>query len=230
MARTTNLNLPIEELPRERALKVGFENLSNMELIAIMLGTGTHSMNVLDTSKVILNAYNGKLDQLLNADVEDLQKQNGIGKAKALQLKACFELSKRIHISQLSKKEDYYFKTASNIADYFMPLLRFQRQEYLMCAYLNARGKVLKTETISIGNIEGSFFYPREVFRGAISSSATSLVLVHNHPSGDSTPSDKDMDTSKRLKDVGNILGISIMDHVIIGDGTFASLKEMKIL
>ena len=144
-------------------MKVGAENLSTIELLAIILSTGTQGSNVLEIAQELLSIYDGKLDRLFTADVQELSNVKGIGKAKAIQLKAYFELSKRMHLSQLMKGEDYYVKSADDIANYFMPMLRFQKQEYLMCVYLNTRGKLLKTETISIGSIEGSMFYPREI-------------------------------------------------------------------
>lgn len=223
-------DLPQSERPRERFLRVGAENLSTTELFAIILSTGTHGLNVVDIAQNLLRRYDGKLDRLFSADIGELSSQKGIGKAKAIKLKACFELSKRIHLSQLMKGQEFYFKTADDIANYFMPMLRFRNQEYLMCLYLNTRGKMLRSETISMGDIEGSMFYPREVFKSAISTSASAIAIVHNHPSGDPTPSDMDIKASKKLKEVGNLLGISIMDHVIIGDGKYCSMKEIGLI
>jgi len=223
-------DIPQNERPRERLLKVGAQNLSSTELLAILLGTGTQGSNVLEIAQEVLTIYDGRLDRLFGADVQDLSKLRGVGRAKAIQLKACFEFSKRIHLSQLGKGQDIYFKSADDIANYFMPMLRFQKQEYLMCIYLNSRGKMLKSETVSMGAIEGSNFYPREVFKGAVSTSASALALVHNHPSGDPTPSDLDIQASEKLKEGGELLGIKIMDHVIIGDGRYCSLKERNLV
>lgn len=222
--------IPQDERPRERLLKVGAENLSSTELLAILLGSGTQGSNVLEIAQEILTIYDGRLDRLFGADVQELSKLRGVGKAKAIQLKACFEFSKRIHLSQLGKGQDIYFKSGGDIANYFMPMLRFQKQEYLMCIYLNNRGKVLKMETISMGTIEGSNFYPREVFKGAIATSASAIALVHNHPSGDPTPSDLDIQASEKLKEGGELLGIKIMDHVIVGDGRYCSMKERNLV
>ena len=132
MNNRTLSSLPKEERPRERLLSVGAENLSTTELLAIIISTGTHGSNVLDVAQELLSAYDGKLDLLFTADVQELSKLKGIGRAKAIQLKACFELSKRVHLSQFVKGDNYYFKSAEDIANYFMPLLRFQKQEYLM--------------------------------------------------------------------------------------------------
>lgn len=230
MNNRTLSNLPKEERPRERLLSVGSENLSMTELLAIIISTGTHGSNVLDVAQELLSVYDGKLDMLFTADVQELSKLKGIGRAKAIQLKACFELSKRMHLSQFVKGDNYYFKSADDIANYFMPLLRFQKQEYLMCIYLNSRGKMLKSETISMGDIEGSMFYPREVFKGAVATSAYTIVLIHNHPSGDPTPSDSDIQVSKQLKEGGELLGIQMMDHIIIGDGRYSSMKERNLI
>ncbi len=230
MATKKLSSLPKEERPRERLLSVGAENLSTTELLAIIISTGTHGSNVLDVAQELLSAYDGKLDLLFTADVQELSKLKGIGRAKAIQLKACFELSKRVHLSQLVKGDNYYFKSADDIANYFMPLLRFQKQEYLMCIYLNSRGKMLKSETISMGDIEGSMFYPREVFKGAIATSSYAIALIHNHPSGDPTPSDSDIQVSKQLKEAGELLGIQMMDHIIIGDGRYSSMKERNLI
>jgi len=228
MSNKTLSDLPKEERPRERLLNVGAENLSTRELLAIILSTGTQGSNVLDIAQELLSIYDGKLDRLFAADVQELSRLKGIGEAKAIQLKAYFELSKRMHLSQFMKGEDYYFKSADDIANYFMPMLRFQKQEYLMCIYLNTRGKMLKSETISMGDIEGSMFYPREIFRGAIATSASALALIHNHPSGDPTPSGSDIKATEMLRDAGKLLGISIMDHVIIGDGRYCSMRRLS--
>lgn len=230
MNNRTLSSLPTEERPRERLLSVGAENLSTTELLAIIISTGTHGSNVLDVAQELLSVHGGKLDMLFTADVQELSKLKGIGRAKAIQLKACFELSKRMHLSQLVKGDNYYFKSADDIANYFMPLLRFQKQEYLMCIYLNSRGKMLKSETISMGDIEGSMFYPREVFKGAVATSAYAIALIHNHPSGDPTPSDSDIQVSKQLREAGELLGIQMMDHVIIGDGSYSSMKERNLI
>ena len=230
MNNRTLSSLPKEERPRERLLSVGAENLSTTELLAIIISTGTHGSNVLDVAQELLSVYDGKLDLLFTADVQELSKLKGIGRAKAIQLKACFELSKRVHLSQFVKGDNYYFKSAEDIANYFMPLLRFQKQEYLMCIYLNSRGKMLKSETVSMGDIEGSMFYPREVFKGAIATSAYTIALIHNHPSGDPTPSDSDIQVSKQLKEAGELLGIQMMDHIIIGDGRYSSMKERNLI
>ena len=223
-------DMPITERPRERLLKVGAENLSSTELLAILIGTGTPGSNVVQVAENIISTYNGQLDRLFGADVQELSKFHGVGKAKAILLKSCFELSKRIHLSQLRNKQDIYFKSSDDIANYFMPVLRFQKQEYLMCVYLNSRGKMLKSETVSMGGIEGSNFYPKEVFKGAISTNAAACALVHNHPSGDPTPSDLDIQASATLIKGGNILRIKIFDHVIIGDGRYCSMKESNLL
>jgi DNA repair protein RadC len=206
MDNKTLLSLPKEERPRERLLKVGAENLSTTELLAIILSTGTHGSNVLEIAQELLSIYDGKLDRLFAADVQELSKLKGM------------------------KGDDYYFKSADDIANYFMPMLRFQKQEYLMCIYLNTRGKMLKSETISIGDIEGSMFYPREIFRGAIATSASAIALIHNHPSGDPAPSDSDIKATEMLRDAGKLLGISIMDHVIIGDGRYCSMMDRKLI
>ena len=222
-------DLPKTERPRERLVDVGAGYLSTTELLAILLGSGTQNNNVMILAQELLNKYPDGLAQLFNADIEDLQGLKGIGKAKAIQLKAAFELDLRLHQSK-NRNGETYFKTTQDIVNYYMPMLRFQKQEYLFCAYLNARGKLIKSDTISMGNIEGSTFYPNEIFRGALASNVTKIIIVHNHPSGNPTPSNEDIKVTKKLNEGARLLGLRILDHVIIGDRRYCSLKERNLM
>lgn len=221
--RVTIKDLPLEERPRERLVQFGPEHLSNAELIAIILRTGTASRSALDLGKELLATYRD-LREIAKASLAELADQNGIGQTKAVQLKAAFELGRRVLTSNpfqlpcIRKPEDAYDLLKASFQDL--------DREHFKVVHLNTKNQVLKVETTAIGILSSSPVHPREVFKEAVKMSSAGLILAHNHPSGDPTPSQDDLLLTKRLYEAGEILGIKIIDHLILGDNRYLSLKE----
>ncbi len=216
-------DVPEEERPRERLILHGAHSLSNQELLAIILRPGTTNESVLQVSQRVLQTFEG-LRQLKNATLEELMEIKGIGKAKAIQILASLELGKRI--AQLHPDEKYTIRSPQDGANFVMEEMRFLQQEHFVALYLNTKNQVLHKQTIFIGSLNASIVHPREVFKEAIKRSAAWLICFHNHPSGDPTPSREDIAVTNRLVESGKLLGIDVLDHIIIGDNQYVSLKE----
>ncbi|HEY5563481.1 MAG TPA: DNA repair protein RadC [Clostridiaceae bacterium] len=221
------LDLPKNERPMERLFRYGASSISNVELLAIILRSGSAKNNVMALSNRLLNESGG-LNGLLNCDVENLTKFNGIGKAKAAQLLALAEIAKRF--KSFKSGDNYVIKSPEDAAYLVMDELRTYKKEYLKVILLNTKNLVISIEDVSIGSLNSSIVHPREVFSQAIKKSAASIVICHNHPSGDPTPSNEDINITKRLVESGKLLGIQLVDHLIIGDGVYISLKEKGLL
>ncbi|MFC4320950.1 RadC family protein [Litchfieldia salsa] len=220
-------DFPIDERPRERLLSEGPESLSNHELLAIILRTGTKEESVLQLSNRLLNQFEG-LRLLKEATVEEITSIKGIGPAKAIQIMASVELGRRI--GRLQYEDRYVIRSPEDGANYLMEEMRFLTQEHFVCLYLNTKNQVLAKQTIFIGSLNASIVHPREVFKEAFKRSAASIIALHNHPSGDPTPSREDIDVTKRLVECGKIIGIEVLDHIIIGEHKYVSLKEKGYL
>lgn len=216
-------DVPHEERPRERMKRYGAENLSNTELIAILLRTGIKGQSVIAVSEAIMQKA-GSLKDLLEMDLEELSAIKGVGEAKAIQLKAGLELGRRL--SRLNVLDRPKISSPQDAAKYMMDAMRFLHQEHFVVLFLNTKNQVIAQETIFVGTLNSSLVHPREVFREGIRKSAASIILLHNHPSGDPTPSKEDLDVTDRLVECGRLLGIEVLDHIVIGDGVFVSLKE----
>jgi DNA repair protein RadC len=216
-------DLPPEERPRERLQKVGAGNLSDQELLALILGRGTAGESVLETARKLLTGF-GSLHNLAAASIEDLSGVKGIGLAKAAQIKAAFELADRLN-EKLKAGEKVECKNPGDVAGYMSVKLRGKKEEHFVTVLLDTRNRLLKTVEISVGSLDTSLAHPREVFKEAISASAASIIIVHNHPSGDCTPSSDDIELTKRLHEAGEIIGINVLDHIIVGDSGYVSLK-----
>lgn len=210
-----------DDQPRERLLIEGVSSLSNTELLAVLLRTGTKEESVLALAGRILHHFDG-LRMLKDATVEELTNINGIGIAKAAQLIAAFELGRRM--VRLEYKERYSIRSPEDCAKYMMEEMRFLQQEHFVCLYLNTKNQVMHRQTVFIGSLNASIVHPREVFREAFRRSAASIICLHNHPSGD--PSREDIEVTKRLAECGKIMGVDLLDHIIIGEHRFVSLKE----
>ena len=213
--------LSLELRPRERLQQQGLSVLSTAELLAIILKSGTPQENVLQLSQHLLSKYG--LQQLSLATLEELQQEHGIGLAKACQILAVFELSRRIPQPQ---KEQQLITCAKDVAQIYLPQLQSLQQEQFMVLYLDTKHRLAGDEILTKGILNASLIHPREVFYGAIKHLAHSIIVLHNHPSGDPTPSAEDVDISKRLKKTGEILGISLVDHIIIGHTSWWSWQE----
>ena len=224
---TTIKSLPASARPRERLRYEGAGVLSNIELLAILLNTGSHNTNVLELSAKILTRFD-TLRLLVDATVEELSEIRGVGLVKASKVKAALELAKRLSLE--TNAEQPQIKSPDDAASHVMERLRFQDREHFLTILLNTKNRVISIEEVSVGTLNSSSVHPREVFRSAIKRSAASMILVHNHPSGDTTPSDDDLEATQRICEAGRIIGIEVMDHIIIGDNTFISIKSEGLM
>ncbi|EIJ79039.1 hypothetical protein PB1_15814 [Bacillus methanolicus PB1] len=220
-------DFPEDERPRERFIQSGPESLSNHEILAILLRTGTKEESVLQLANRLLTHFEG-LRLLKDATLEEITAIKGIGKAKAIQVLAAVELGRRI--ANLSYDDRYVIRSPEDGAKYLMNDLRFLSQEHFVCLYLNTKNQVLHRQTIFIGSLNASIVHPREVFKEAFRRSAASIICAHNHPSGDPTPSREDIEVTKRLAECGKIIGIDLLDHLVIGENKYVSLKEKGYL
>ena len=213
--------IPPENRPRERFENQGPQSLSNAELFSLFLDSGIKGLNVIDVSNNLLRKYD--LQKLSTCSFKEIQKIRGIGKVKAIKIAAIFELMKR------QKKTFKSIRSAKEVFDYLSPRMSQLEKEQFVVLHLNARNKLLKTEIISIGTANSSIVHAREVFKTAIRENVSNIILVHNHPSGITDPSPKDIQVTKSLLKSSRIVGITILDHVIIGDDYFSFL-ENKLL
>ncbi len=222
--RSTIEDMPEEERPRERLLESGPGVLTDADLVAVLLGTGGAQEGVLELGNRVIAAV--PLRQLHRVPVEELLLVKGLGHARAAQLLAAAELGRRLwpdgDATALVRGPETVFDLTRDI--------RGQNREHFVGFYLNSRNQVLRREIISIGSLNASIVHPREVYQPAIAVSAASLILAHNHPSGDPTPSEEDLAITRRLVEAGRILGIEILDHVVVARDAYASFKERKLL
>lgn len=224
---------PMDERPYEKFEKYGADALSDTELLAILLRSGTGGCNVTELAHNILSYKTTLKDgnallSLYEVHYEELCQIKGVGKVKALQILAVLELSKRL--AKARYRPTAQISSPSMVANYFMEILRHYKEEHFIVALLDAKCKLLAYENISKGSLTASIVHPREVYKIAIARSAYSIIVVHNHPSGDPTPSKEDIGITKRLKEAGEIIGIPLLDHIVIGDSTYKSFKEESYL
>ena len=219
-------DLPPSERPRERLLKLGAEALSAQEILALILGRGIKDESVMITAQRLLSQF-GNLKGIANASIEELARVRGIGVAKATQIKAAFELSKRLEGYESGKK--VMIKTPEDIVEQVRARLKDKKKEHFLVALLNTRNQLIGIAPISIGSLDASIVHPREVFKEAISATAASVIFAHNHPSGDPQPSEDDIKLTKRLVQAGEIIGIEVLDHIIVGGNTFVSMKRQGL-
>lgn len=220
-------DLNVDERPMERLINYGVSELSNQELLAILIGSGTRKRNALELSKHMLDeVFVNK--ELLFASVEELMQVEGIGVSKATRILSGLELGRRLGMIDAYDRISY--NSPDTVADYFYHYYKHSSTEEFVILILDSKNKLIAIDTISIGTINSTIVHPREVFKSAIKRSANSIILVHNHPSGDPNPSQEDIMISKRLKEVGEIVGIKVLDHIIVGANRHISLKERNIL
>ena len=220
-------DLPLGERPRERLLKLGSEALSAQEILALILGRGIKGESVMVTSQKLLSHF-GNLKGVANASVEELTQIRGIGPAKAAQIKAALELSRRLE-ADIGDKPQPIVKSPEDVVAVARRQLKGKKKEHFLVLCLDTRNKLINCKPVSIGSLDTSIVHPREAFKEAVSSSAASVVFVHNHPSGDPEPSKEDVELTKRLAKAGEIIGISVLDHIIVCDKSYLSLKARNL-
>ena len=216
-------DLPVSERPRERLQKLGVEALSAQEILALILGRGIAGESVMVTAQRLLSRF-GSLKGIAAASVEEMSQVKGIGLAKSAQIKAAFELASRVDgYSEAGDKP--IVKTPEDVASLVRGKLKDKKKEYFLALLLDTRNQLIRAAEISVGSLDSSIVHPREVFKEAIAASAASVIFVHNHPSGDPEPSEDDISLTKRLAQAGEIVGIDVLDHIIVGDKKYLSLK-----
>lgn len=221
-------DLPKSERPREKLLAHGPDALSNAELLAVIIRTGTGAETAIEVSTRLLGMDNRGIRHLIDASFNDLTKIKGIGECKAAQIIAAIELGKRI------KRIGYYDKVRVTspeiVADVLIDEMSYLHKEHFKIVILDTKNQIICIENISIGTLNASIVHPRDVFKAAIKNNGNSVILVHNHPSGDTTPSSEDINITKRLVEGGNLMGIKVLDHLIVGNGTYLSMKEKNLM
>jgi DNA repair protein RadC len=220
-------DVPREERPRERLRRHGAERLANKELLAILLRTGNQRESALTLAEKLLARF-GSLANIASASFEELVAVNGIGPAKAADILAAFELAKRLAESRMEFQG--VVNSPADAAQLVLRELSLADKEHFMIIMLNTKNRVIAKKTVSIGHLQASLVHPREMFKEAIKRSSAALILVHNHPSGDLTPSREDITTTERLREAGAVLGIDVLDHIIVGDNRYFSFREHGLL
>lgn len=231
MKRITMKDIPEDERPCEKCLKEGPEFLSDAELLSVIIRTGSKEDSSLALAQKILalNYPKEGILGLLHLSMPELMEVKGIGQVKGAQLLCIGELSKRIW-KKVAQAKPLVFTSPEAIVDYYVEDMRHREQELVCVMLLNTKGVLIKDVLISQGTVNASVVTPREIFIEALKYHAVNLVLVHNHPSGDPAPSREDLGLTKRVKEAGDLIGIRLMDHIIIGDNSYISLKERGII
>ena len=217
-------DIPASDRPRERLIEYGSNNLSNDELLAIILKQGTKNKSAKEIGACLLNSLDN-ISDLENITLNKLIEIPGIGKAQALTVLATIELGKRIFKNKISK-EKIKLTSSIDIYNYMKYLLDNEKQEYFYCIYVNTKKEVIERKLLFMGTINRSMVHPREIFKYAYLNSAAGFICVHNHPSGDVTPSKEDIMLTRALDEIGTTTGIPIIDHVIVGDNKYYSFFD----
>ncbi|MBN2198105.1 DNA repair protein RadC [Candidatus Wolfebacteria bacterium] len=216
-------DLPKVDRPREKLEKYGPEKLSDSELLAILLRTGSKGINVVELARKILGKFSGS--GLAKAGFNDLKNTFGLGAAKACEIVACFELGRRL----LQNKKSQIYLTPKDVWNELKDI-RDNKKEHFVIFFLDARNQEIKREIISVGSLNANLVHPREVFEPAVRHLAAQVILAHNHPAGDLKPSEQDIEITKRLVEAGDVLGIDIVDHIIVTQNRFLSFKQKKLI
>jgi DNA repair protein RadC len=223
MGNGTVKGLPSSDRPRERLYTRGAAELSLQELLAIVIGGGSRGSNALVLALGLLGEF-GDLVVMGRAGVDEMRRVPGIGFARACQLVAAFELGKRF--ARETRSNGSSVRAPKDIARMFMDEMKHYDREHFKAAFLNTKNQIIKVATVSIGSLNASIVHPREILKPAIAASAASIILVHNHPTGDPTPSREDIEFTRRFAKCGDLIGIELLDHIVIGSDRFTSLKE----
>jgi len=211
--------------PRERFLRSGKESLSPAELLALILRSGTAKLNIIDTCNKLISE-NG-LERLADLSIQELQQTPGIGEAKAMQIAAIFELQRRLHFARNINRK---VQGARDVFEYMRGRIPDESKEHLFVLFMSTKNQILRHETVTIGTLTASLIHPREIYKAAIRESAHSIILVHNHPSGDVQPSNADKQVTSILKKAGDLLQIELLDHVIVGSDDWFSFRDHSLL
>ncbi len=219
--------LPEDDRPREKLKNFGAESLGNSELLAIILGGGLQGVSALTLANRLIKEH-GSLRNIAGLSFKELTANKGIGTAKAAQILASCEISRRINLpSELEKVE---LGRPETVARFLMERYSRKDREIFGVIALDTKNRYLKTVEISVGSLNASLVHPREVFRNALKESAASLLLFHNHPSGDPSPSSEDRNLTKKLSEAGKLMGIEVLDHIVLGDGRFISFRQEGLI
>lgn len=222
-------DLPKSERPRERLARLGADHLSLQELLAILLSSGnSRGHDVAQIARNLLKTFDHNLKDLFSASIPELSQVEGIGFAKACQIKAVFELGKRI--ASFCQEEHPLISSTEDVVTLVKPHMVYLRQEQFRVILLDSKNRFIRQQIVSLGSLDATMVHPRDVFRPAIAYTAASIILVHNHPSGDPTPSDQDILLTQQLCMCGKVLGIDVLDHVIIGTSDYVSLKHRELM
>lgn len=225
--RFTIKEMPEDERPREKLIKYGAESLSDAELLALIIRIGNKKRTAVELSQDIYNQFGG-LKSLNYLTIKQMKEINGIGTVKAVQIRALVELSKRM--ASLNREDREVVKTPADVVKLLMQELRYLTQEVFKIILLDIKNQIISMPVISKGGLSSSIVHPREVFKEAIKHSSAAIILVHNHPSGVPEPSRDDINITMKLVNAGKIIGIDVLDHIIIGDGIFVSMKEKEFI
>ena len=217
-------NIPESDKPRERLYQYGSENLSDEELISIILKTGAKGISVKEVSLKLLENV-GDIKRLKDIGINTLIGINGIGRVKAIEIKAAIELGRRIYIEN-NKLGGIILNNSLKIYEYFKDLVGNKKQEYFYTVYVDTKGRYIDKKCLFVGTINNSIVHPREIFKEAYLLSANGIICIHNHPSGDPTPSKEDVVITRKIKEIAMIHGIRLVDHLIVGANSYYSFYE----
>lgn len=222
-------DMPERERPQEKLLYGGAGKLSNSELLALIIRTGTSEKSAIQLAEDVISYSCSEIGDLGRADVRELTEIDGIGVSKACSIVASMELAKRL-ISDPGRENRKVLRDSTDVAELLMQEMLYEKREMLIALLLNVKGEVESKVTVSVGELAGTNVHPREVFSPAIRRGAAAVIVAHNHPSGDPTPSNDDIIATKRLVEASKVIGIKLVDHVIIGNGTYTSLRAEGIV
>ena len=226
-----NISKNMQDLPYEKFLRFGPENLTECELLAIILRTGTREKNAVSLAAEVLSLAKYPREGLLglyDVSLEELMQIKGIGQVKAIKLKCLTELSMRINLA--TAKQGLIFTNSRTVAEYFMERLRHRSKECVVLVCLDAKGQMLSEKELSTGSVKMSLISPRDIFLETLQAKAVNSILVHNHPSGDPTPSKADRELTNNIRDLGLKMDLFLLDHIIIGDNRYFSFKEASFM